>query len=298
MNTAIFSFTTRKNFMITIISSFALSFSACKREEQEVASLTTISIEDVTENPAQYYEKTVTLGGEVEQVFSPQTFRLGGPDFFNNEILVVAAEPLTPVTNRSVDTPIMEGDIVTVTGEVRNLTVAEIEREFSFDIMPEYEVEFENRDVLVARSVVISPRRSNGENVTLTPTTDSSSPILVTTLLFTTADPSTLIGRDVQLEGVQVQSVVGDASFWVGASESERVFVTFEEQPTPDQEQEGQKVLKEGQTVDLMGEIRELSSIAEAWKQRWNVSETTVEDLREQPFYIHATDLQVNPEEE
>lgn len=69
----------------------------------------------------------------------------GGID---NDLLVITRQPTTAAVN---DTWLTER--ATVTGTVRNFVVAEIEREYGFDLQPEIETEFRNKPVLIADSV-------------------------------------------------------------------------------------------------------------------------------------------------
>ncbi|OHB38138.1 MAG: hypothetical protein A2882_05810 [Phenylobacterium sp. RIFCSPHIGHO2_01_FULL_70_10] len=70
-------------------------------------------------------------------------------------------------------------------------------------------------------------------------------------------DPAALVGREVRLQGVSVQEMVGDASFWVGEDQDRRVFVILDEQiPSPPPEVEGRVNVNQGQTVDVQGSVR------------------------------------------
>lgn len=70
-------------------------------------------------------------------------------------------------------------------------------------------------------------------------------------------DPAALIGRQVRLDGVQIQEMVGDATFWIGPSADQRVFVVLNEQiPSSPSDVEGRVNVNAGQTVDLQGSLR------------------------------------------
>jgi hypothetical protein len=70
-------------------------------------------------------------------------------------------------------------------------------------------------------------------------------------------DPSALVGREVDLRGVRVLEMVGDATFWVGRGPDQRIFVILDEQiPSPPPEVEGRVNVNAGQMVDIKGVMR------------------------------------------
>jgi hypothetical protein len=73
-----------------------------------------------------------------------------------------------------------------------------------------------------------------------------------------------LAGKSVQLTNAKVQDVVGDKTFWVGPSDTQRLFVFLEEDGTARQNVEGKVDVNQGQTVTIDGEIRKLPSAEEA----------------------------------
>lgn len=112
----------------------------------------TANVAAIMDNPAAYIGKTVTVTSEVEYAYGARAFRLddeavlrGGID---NDLLVITRQPTTAAVN---DTWLT--DRATVTGTVRNFVVAEIERDYGFDLQPEIETEFRNKPVLIADSV-------------------------------------------------------------------------------------------------------------------------------------------------
>lgn len=67
---------------------------------------------------------------------------------------------------------------------------------------------------------------------------------------------ASLVGDDVDLDGVEVTAVTGDMAFYVGEGDS-RTLVLFDETPSPDMpQQEGQLDINEGMIVDIEGEVR------------------------------------------
>lgn len=99
--------------------------------------------EEITENPSEYYGETVAVKGEVEEVGESGLFRLDGGD-----LIVFVPSPQRAIT---------EDQAVAAVGEVRQFVVAEFEREYDLtwdaDLQRELEVEYQNKPVLIARSV-------------------------------------------------------------------------------------------------------------------------------------------------
>ncbi len=101
-----------------------------------------------------------------------------------------------------------------------------------------------------------------------------------------------LAGRPVQLGGVKVQSVVGDKTFWVGPSETQRLFVFLEEDKTAGQKVEGKVDVNAGQTVSITGELRKLPGAEEAQKQL-GLSPQAYEALKQGQVYLYARTVKV-----
>ena len=126
--------------------------------------------------------------------------------------------------------------------------------------------------------------------VAATATTASDQPAAGATItdplqIITTPDQQSLIGRPVQLGGVPVQEVAGDAAFWVGPSQGEQLLVILDEVPTPNQPTEGRYDINPGQTITIFGELRAFPGIAEA-KEQWGVADES--KLADEQIYLHA----------
>jgi len=114
-----------------------------------------ISLENISGSPEEFYGQTVTIRGDFKESVDDNAFKLtrGGFLFFGgSEVLVVnnTGQPIVPPENQ--DIPLQ------VTGEVRQLRVAELERDFGWDFWdPEVYVEYDERPVIVAESVALAP---------------------------------------------------------------------------------------------------------------------------------------------
>jgi hypothetical protein len=111
---------------------------------------TEVELEDVADNPAEYLGQTVTVNGEVSAVLSPQVFRMNEGNLLDigDEILVVHLPDQTPVV-------MVEDAEIQVTGTVRSLIQADIERDFGFGLDEDLYIEYENRPAIIANSIEV-----------------------------------------------------------------------------------------------------------------------------------------------
>ena len=114
---------------------------------------TTVRVADITGNPDRYMGQTVTVEADLEEVLSPYSFKLdedaplaGGID---NDLRVLYPKSLklAPIDDQWLNNK------VRVTGTVRRMAVVELEREVGWDLDPKLEAEFQDKPILIARSV-------------------------------------------------------------------------------------------------------------------------------------------------
>lgn len=86
-------------------------------------------------------------------------------------------------------------------------------------------------------------------------------PLTTIEAIFTSADPTTLVGRQVALTSVPVQAVPGDRIFMVGPAADRAVMVLLDETPTPGTPVEGRVEVNAGQIVSLTGVVRAASDL-------------------------------------
>lgn len=150
------------------------------------------------------------------------------------------------------------------------------------------------------QTVVVSPSPQPTTTVVVTPTpsatntaTIPSEPITNVTVITTTPNQQVLVDRQVKFTDVQVQSVVGDRTFWVGSNNNERLFVVLAE-PLDAGAAENQVVVKSGQTLDLTGMLRPMPTVQQA-QQQWSLSPAEAQALQNQTLYLQAQ--QINRQE-
>lgn len=74
--------------------------------------------------------------------------------------------------------------------------------------------------------------------------------------MLTSAQIAGMVGQEVHLKGVPVQSLAGDMAFYVGNDAASRVFVAFNQVPTPGTAMEGKIDVNPGSMVDIDGVVR------------------------------------------
>lgn len=104
---------------------------------------------EITQEPAQYYGKTLAVTGEIEDIVGPNAFTLDEDKLLGaQDLLVLGAKPAQALK---------DGETVAVTGELRPFVVADIERDYDLtwdlDLQRKLEVEYKNKPVLVATGV-------------------------------------------------------------------------------------------------------------------------------------------------
>lgn len=114
-------------------------------------------IEDLEDDTYGYEGETVTVRGELDEFLAPNIIVLEEDEefleMFENDSVLVVSDNIPKVTAG-------EGRDLRVVGEVRELSVAEVERDYSFDfddfaIRNEVEYEYEGRPVIYADSVEV-----------------------------------------------------------------------------------------------------------------------------------------------
>ncbi len=107
---------------------------------------------EVTRNPSAYYNKTIAVKGEVEDIVSPTAFRLdedGLDGVIDNRDLLV----LNPNTGQTVQ----DDQAIVVTGVLRPFVFADIERDYDLNwdltVQRKLEAEYSQRPVLIVQNI-------------------------------------------------------------------------------------------------------------------------------------------------
>lgn len=132
----------------------ALLLPACSNEQPEATAppAGNVTTEEVTDQTNQLIGQTVTIRSEPIKKIDPVTFTVSDQQFFGSEPILVVNASGQPFVLPA------EGDVeVQVTGQVRNLVLAEVERDFDLDLEPELYVEYENKPAIIAQAIALAP---------------------------------------------------------------------------------------------------------------------------------------------
>lgn len=134
----------------------ALLMGACAENTPKVegpAGSTNVQTEEVAENTEDYIGQTVTIRSEPVDKVGADSFTVSDEQFFGSEpILVINA------SGASVTLPEDDDVEVQVTGEVRNLVVSEIDRDFNLTLDPAVYREYETKPAIIAQSIALAPK--------------------------------------------------------------------------------------------------------------------------------------------
>ncbi|HXG82684.1 MAG TPA: hypothetical protein VNI84_01535 [Pyrinomonadaceae bacterium] len=294
----------------TVALSSFLFLTACGESAGDrVEKVGGVTARQVIENPANYVGKTVTVSGDVEEIWGPRAFNMDSGASLG-ELLVVGREPFPQIPDAG-NRAYVVSDVATVTGVVRLLVTADIEREIGWDLDPQIETEFNAKPVLIAQT--ISFRAGAGRppaataNTNAAPMNANVAPMNanvaqtganaeITDVLIIVAEPNrpSLVGRRVRFTNVKVQDVVGDRTFYVGPGANQRMFVALEEEPSPNSPVEGKVDVNPGQTVSFTGTIMAMPTVDEA-KKRFGrlMNDAELNALKNQQIYIRTDKVNI-----
>ena len=134
---------------MTVVSACAETPSEVTTQEEATENVTTEELSDGAEG---LIGETVSVRAEVEETVDETSFLLEDDQLFGGEdVLVINASGEPFVLAEGDDTPVQ------VTGEVQQLVTTEFETEYGLDLDPTLYAEYEDRPVVVAQSIALSP---------------------------------------------------------------------------------------------------------------------------------------------
>ncbi|PMB07219.1 hypothetical protein CEN45_09505 [Fischerella thermalis CCMEE 5198] len=111
-----------------------------------------VTTSEVANYPDELIGKTVTVRSRPLQRVGLSSFTVSDRRFFGGEpILVVNA------SGRPFDLPSDRENIIQVTGEVRNLAIPQIERQYNLSLQDQYYRDYINKPVIIARDIRLAP---------------------------------------------------------------------------------------------------------------------------------------------
>ena len=134
---------------VTVVSACAETPSETTTPEEAAENVDT---EELSSGAEGLIGKQVSIRGEVAEVVGESSFTIEDDQFIGGEnilVINVSDEPFV----------LVEGDDteVQVTGEVQQLVTADFEREYGITLDPTLYVDYEDRPVVVARSIALAP---------------------------------------------------------------------------------------------------------------------------------------------
>ncbi len=307
-------FYSRKMTTAALLLFLPLLFAACASESpgERAAAVGGVTAAQIINNPNLYVGKTVTVSGDVEEIHSPRAFNMDS-GISVGELLVLGREPFPQLPDAG-NRAYVINDTATVTGTIRLLVTADVERELGWDLTPEIEAEFNARPVLIAQTAGFRPN-PNRSAATPMPMTDNAmnmngnmngaananmnsnmsaanaDPITDVMVIVTPVDRTPLVGRRVRFDNVRVQKMVGDRGFFIGPNNNQRLFVRLTRALDTGRAEEIINV-NQGQVRTLGGTIRQLPNIDEV-RSQWGLNAQEVTALERDRVYLEADTIEL-----
>lgn len=225
-----------------------------------------VSLAQLLESPTEYFGKTISTSGKVEDVYSAHMFTIEEDPLFDarRRAIVIVPEPAA-IAVRDSD--------VSVTGVVRLFTRSEMADKYRLaELADGILSQWERQPVILAQSVrtdggaeLVAPFR-NGTTITVadaapsidgeararrgTPGTDPKIDDIAD--IVDSNERLTLVGRPATLPRARVERIAGPRSFWIGSSGGSRVFVVVDAASLREAVRSG-RGLKVGDIVSIRG---------------------------------------------
>ncbi|CAN5381499.1 hypothetical protein BH20ACI2_BH20ACI2_09390 [soil metagenome] len=287
------------------LSSFLFLVSCADSASERADKVGGITARQVIENPSAYVGKTVTVSGDVEEIWGPRAFNMDS-GLTVGELLVIGREPFPQIPDAG-NRAYVVSDVATVTGVVRMLVTADIEREIGWDLDPRIEAEFNAKPVLIAQSIAFRPgtgrapaTAANANQSTMNANADqmmansnvnrpaTGDKLTDAGVYNLTADKLSLAGKEIEFSNVRVGRIVGPRTFTVASGNSE-IYVMLDEESTRGVGTQGK--IGVGKTLSLTGRFERLQAeeINDIANNRFRPL-TTVERefLKQTPIFLQA----------
>ena len=122
------------------------------------SAVTGATIDQILDNPNQFYGETVRVGGEVDEMLGPRSFTLEDADLmFDEEIPVVAMQPLVDSRGQAIEPDALGSHQVWVTGTVHQVNIGAFEGQFGVNLDDSAWQSWRGRPAIVATSVMYAP---------------------------------------------------------------------------------------------------------------------------------------------
>ena len=190
------------------------------------------TIDEILDNPSQFYGETVRVSGEVGEMLGTRSFTLEDSDLlFDEELPVVASQPLVDSAGQTVEPGVLANRHVWVTGTVHQLNVGAFEDHLGVDLEDAAWQPWRGQPAIIATSVMYAPA-SPAPLAPRMPPAQGAPGILdfdrFVTIDAITDDPTTYVGQTVLVNG-EVEEV-NDSTGGAWAFAVEDADLLFDEQ--------------------------------------------------------------------
>lgn len=184
----------------------------------EVSEEYNVQAGDITGNVEEYIGQTVSVRAEAEEAIGESAFLLQDDQLFGGAEIIAFNASGTPFLLPD-DEPTEQ---VQVTGEVRQLVLADLETEYGLDLDPTLYAEYEDRPAIIAQSITLAP---DPEEISEEPSAYYDQRIAVSGELGEQLGPNTFTIQEEQLFGGEEVLVVGTGDV-LTLEEGEEIVVT------------------------------------------------------------------------
>lgn len=137
-----------------VIAASAIILPSCAPAETTTAkdAQENVTTEEVAESDGELVGQTVSIRAKVAETVGDSSFLLDDKQLFGgDDVLVINASGEPFVLADGDDTEVQ------VTGEVQQLVIADVDKEYNLSLDPTLYVDYENRPVVIAESIALSP---------------------------------------------------------------------------------------------------------------------------------------------
>lgn len=181
-------------------------------QESDATPKSSVTIDEITDNPTAYFGRSVTVTGPVEEILGPRSFTISDADPFVSENLpVVSSRELMNGANEQHAASDFDGREVQVTGTVHQFNLAAFEDQLGVDLVDNAWTDWAGQPAIVATSITpTSAQQQPGQGTAvIAPAPDA---VAWTSVDRITDDPSAYYGREVAIIG-EVGEALGPRSF-------------------------------------------------------------------------------------
>ncbi len=315
--------------VMAIMMSSILFLTSCADSANDIADKKGgVTANQIIENPSAYVGKTVTVSGDVEEVHGPRAFNMDSGASVG-ELLVVGREPfpnLADANNRAY----VINDVATVTGVIRMLDGAKIKDEIGWDLDPNLLSTYNGKPVLVVTKAAFRPGKG-GAATTTVPNADQSKmdasgnrtddgkmmsevndgkmndgkmmsevndgkmisgdKLTDVSVWGSTADKTTLVGKNAEFSNLKVVRIVGPRTFTVDSGKGE-IYVMLDDNSAKQVGTQGK--IDIGDKVNLTGEFQRLNmeEIKDTADDRFRpLTATEREFMQKTPVYFNVSNV-------